>query len=142
MTLEKSINSLNKRIEIPEIYNRYIYILLLLVLFSYIYSVLYNFDKLNNEYGTNGQTTIYLVIVSILIFFLAILFSNNKPISYYSNYVLITSLLLISISIMIIFLTADIKEIRNDELVDPVTTGVSFLFSYVVSSIFTHKGDL
>jgi len=142
MTLEKSINNLNKRIKIPEVYNRYIYILLILVLFSYIYSVLYNYDKLNNDYGDKGKTVTSLIIISILIFFIAILFSNYKYISYYSNYVLITSLIFISISIIVIFLTADRLEIKNDELVDPVTTGIAFLFSYVLSSVFTHKGEM
>ena len=142
MTLEKSINNLNKRILIPEVYNRYIYILLILVLFSYIYSVLYNYDKLNNDYGDKGKTVTSLVIISILIFFIAILFSNYKYISYYSNYVLITSLIFISISIIVVFITADRLEIKNDELVDPVTTGIAFLFSYVLSSVFTHKGEI
>lgn len=142
MTLEKSINNLNKRIRIPEVYNRYIYILLILVLISYIYSVLYSYDKLNNDYGDKGKTVTSLVIISILIFFIAIFFSNYKYISYYSNYVLITSLIFISISIIIVFLNADRLEIRNDELADPVTTGIAFLFSYVLSSVFTHKGEM
>ena len=142
MTIEKSINHLNKRIQIPELYNRYIYILLLLILFSYIFSVFYNYEKLTTDSGTYGEVSTYLVISSIIIFFLALFFSTNVYIKLYSSYVLVLSLLILSISIFMLFLSYDRAEINADELADPITTGITFLFSYVLSSIFTHKGEL
>ena len=142
MTIEKSINHLNKRIEIPEIYNRYIYILLILLIFSYIFSVFYNYDKLTTDFDSYGEASTYLVIIAISIFFISIFFSTNKYINIYSSYVLVLSLLLVSISIFILFLSYDRGEINADELTDPITTGVTFLFTYALASIFTHKGEL
>ena len=142
MTIEKSINHLNKRIQISEVYNRYIYILLLLILFSYIFSVFYNYEKLTTDSGTYGEVSTYLVISSIIIFFLALFFSTNVYVRLYSSYVLVLSLLILSTSIFMLFLSYDRAEINTDELTDPITTGITFLFSYVLSSIFTHKGEL
>lgn len=133
--MEKSIDYLNKKIVIPEEYNRYVYIFLIIVLFGYIIAVYSNFEELKLEIPV-------VLSVGLGFIFLSISSSFVKQLQKYCYITFIVGFLLICISILLTFISYDKLEIKNDEIQDPVWTGILFIFTYLFSSIVTHKGEI
>ena len=133
--MERSIDYLNKKIVIPEEYNRYLYIFTIVVLFGYIIAVYTNFDELKVEIPA-------ILSVGLGLFFISFISSFVKSLQKYCYLCFILGFLLVCISIFMTFFYYDKLEIKNDEIQDPVYTGILFIFTYTLSSLVTHNGDM
>ena len=115
-----------------------IYYILVGFIILYICLVIDNYDTLDIENG--GKLCFYTVMTSLFLFVTSVLLNIIKTNTELSIYFGIFSNILLFFSIIILFLTYDKYEIRDNFITDPLSVGVLILFIFCLLSLM-HYDD-